>query len=171
MRIWISTEYCSNQRSKTPSAQTLPLTMAAMKTLSTILPEPKYRDDSHSSRTTREDDVPSAETRLVTRGSGPPPYGRRKGWIPRTLDDYEDGGAFPEINLAQYPLEMGKKKAVFFELKVWTNENRQHQTLYKYKLMDKETSNMTPSYGTAMTVIELFIHQLKTLSLFVNVPM
>ena len=41
----------------------------------------------------------------------PPPYGRRKGWIPRSLEDYGDGGAFPEIHVAQYPLNMGKKKA------------------------------------------------------------
>jgi SNW domain-containing protein 1 len=41
----------------------------------------------------------------------PPPYGRRKGWIPRSLDDYGDGGAFPEIHVAQFPLNMGKKKA------------------------------------------------------------
>lgn len=39
-----------------------------------------------------------------------PTYGRRKGWIPRSLDDYGDGGAFPEVHIAQYPLNMGKKK-------------------------------------------------------------
>ena len=39
-----------------------------------------------------------------------PAYGQRKGWIPRSLDDYGDGGAFPEIHIAQYPLNMGKKK-------------------------------------------------------------
>ena len=40
----------------------------------------------------------------------PPPYGHRRGWIPRTLEDYGDGGAFPEIHVAQFPLNMGKKK-------------------------------------------------------------
>ena len=40
---------------------------------------------------------------------GPPPYGRRKGWVPRSLDDYGDGGAFPEVHVAQYPLNMGAK--------------------------------------------------------------
>lgn len=40
---------------------------------------------------------------------GPPPYGKRKGWVPRTLADFGDGGAFPEIHVAQYPLDMGKK--------------------------------------------------------------
>ena len=39
----------------------------------------------------------------------PPTYGQRKGWVPRALEDYGDGGAFPEIHIAQYPLNMGKK--------------------------------------------------------------
>lgn len=38
-----------------------------------------------------------------------PPYGQRNGWIPRTLTDYGGGGAFPEIHVAQYPLDMGRK--------------------------------------------------------------
>ena len=40
---------------------------------------------------------------------GPPPYGQRTGWRPRAPEDFGDGGAFPEIPLAQYPLNMGKK--------------------------------------------------------------
>jgi SNW domain-containing protein 1 len=39
-----------------------------------------------------------------------PPYGQRKGWVPRDIADFGDGGAFPEIHVAQYPLEMGRKK-------------------------------------------------------------
>ena len=41
--------------------------------------------------------------------SGPPPYGKRSGWRPRSADDFGDGGAFPEILVAQYPLDMGRK--------------------------------------------------------------
>ena len=88
--------------------------MTAMKTLSAILPEPKYHDERISSK----DDSPSTDTRLVVKVSGPPPYGRRGGWIPRTLEDYGDGGAYPEINVAQYPLEMGNKKSVTLPFKV-----------------------------------------------------
>ena len=33
-----------------------------------------------------------------------PPYGHRKGWVPRNQDDFGDGGAFPEIPIAQFPL-------------------------------------------------------------------
>jgi SNW domain-containing protein 1 len=38
-----------------------------------------------------------------------PPQGKRKGWIPRSQADFGGGGAFPEIHVAQYPLEMGRK--------------------------------------------------------------
>ena len=41
--------------------------------------------------------------------SGPPPYGQRSGWRPRSAEDFGDGGAFPEIPVAQYPLDMGRK--------------------------------------------------------------
>ncbi|KAF9976209.1 mRNA splicing protein [Actinomortierella ambigua] len=39
-----------------------------------------------------------------------PPYGKRKGWKPRKQEDYNDGGAYPEIHAPQYPLDMGRKK-------------------------------------------------------------
>lgn len=41
--------------------------------------------------------------------TGPPPYGNRTGWRPRAPEDFGDGGAFPEILVAQYPLDMGRK--------------------------------------------------------------
>jgi SNW domain-containing protein 1 len=41
--------------------------------------------------------------------SGPPPYGSRSGWRPRGQEDFGEGGAFPEIPVAQYPLDMGRK--------------------------------------------------------------
>ncbi len=33
-----------------------------------------------------------------------PPYGHRKGWVPRKPEDFGDGGAFPETPVAQFPL-------------------------------------------------------------------
>ncbi|KAK9331395.1 SKIP/SNW domain-containing protein [Lipomyces starkeyi] len=39
-----------------------------------------------------------------------PPYGQRTGWRPKALDDFGEGGAFPEINMKQYPLDMGRTK-------------------------------------------------------------
>ncbi|KAK6619284.1 Puff-specific protein Bx42 [Polyplax serrata] len=46
---------------------------------------------------------------LVTALPTAPPYGSRAGWVPRSLEDYGDGGAFPEIAVAQYPLDMGRR--------------------------------------------------------------
>ena len=37
-----------------------------------------------------------------------PPYGQRENYIPRCREDYGDGGAFPEIHITQYPLDMGR---------------------------------------------------------------
>ncbi|KAK7996270.1 pre-mRNA-processing protein 45 [Apiospora marii] len=50
-------------------------------------------------------------SQIVLRRTGPPPYGQRAGWRPRGQEDFGDGGAFPEIPVAQYPLDMGKKGA------------------------------------------------------------
>ena len=44
-----------------------------------------------------------------TQRSGPPLYGQRSGWRPRSAEDFADGGAFPEVPVAQYPLDMGRK--------------------------------------------------------------
>ncbi|XDV41692.1 hypothetical protein PO909_010510 [Leuciscus waleckii] len=52
----------------------------------------------------------SQSTALVSTRREPPPYGCRKSWVPRVLEDFGDGGAFPEVHVAQYPLEMGRKK-------------------------------------------------------------
>lgn len=41
--------------------------------------------------------------------SSTPKYGHRDGWIPRCEADFGDGGAYPEIHVAQYPLDMGRK--------------------------------------------------------------
>ncbi|GAB4821948.1 hypothetical protein N2152v2_008994 [Parachlorella kessleri] len=56
---------------------------------------------------------PVSSTALATTGGPrvarePPPYGQRHGFVPRRLDDFGDGGAFPEIHVAQYPLDMGR---------------------------------------------------------------
>lgn len=37
-----------------------------------------------------------------------PPYGQRQKYVPVTQEDFGDGGAFPEIHLIQFPLNMGK---------------------------------------------------------------
>lgn len=75
--------------------------------LSSILPAPANpiwdRDDErkHVAKGT-----PSMGA-LVSAKIAAPPYGQRKGWVPRTEADFGDGGAFPEIHVAQYPLGLG----------------------------------------------------------------
>ncbi|XP_075212329.1 puff-specific protein Bx42 [Lycorma delicatula] len=73
--------------------------------LSSLLPAPSQpvwdRDDERS-RTT-------LQTSLVIASPTAPPYGQRKGWVPRSQEDFGDGGAFPEISVAQYPLNMGRE--------------------------------------------------------------
>ncbi|KAI4347074.1 hypothetical protein L6164_007923 [Bauhinia variegata] len=40
-----------------------------------------------------------------------PPYLKRAGFVPRKVEDFGDGGAFPEIHIGQYPLDMGREKS------------------------------------------------------------
>ncbi|KAF8442637.1 pre-mRNA-processing protein 45 [Terfezia claveryi] len=79
--------------------------------LTSILPAPK-----HSSGEPEPTSKPVArilggceEAQLVLKKSGPPPYGKRSAWRPRNAEDFGDGGAFPEILIAQYPLDMGRR--------------------------------------------------------------
>merc|ERR1719310_1782816 len=80
------------------------------------LPAPRRKDEDEelqvadpsvaSFQLARKGEEVTAVATLNTRG--PPPYGKRQGWTPRSLADYGDGGAFPEIHVAQYPLDMGR---------------------------------------------------------------
>ena len=61
---------------------------------------------------------------LVSAVREPPPYGKRRGWVPRAEADFGDGGAFPEIVQAQFPLGMGRQStrvgsAHTLALQVW----------------------------------------------------
>mmetsp|Transcript_9525 Transcript_9525/g.11055 ORF Transcript_9525/g.11055 Transcript_9525/m.11055 type:complete len:590 (+) Transcript_9525:98-1867(+) len=70
------------------------------------LPNPvqSYEDDEDIPTFTEEDILPAAKPA----GKIIPPYGSRKGFKPKKPEDFGDGGAYPEIHLAQYPLGMGK---------------------------------------------------------------
>ncbi|CAK7216353.1 mRNA splicing protein [Sporothrix bragantina] len=79
------------------------------------LPKPKYtgEDEEAPARAAQRGPriVTAAEldeTQVVLKRSTVPPYGRRQGWRPRAPEDFGDGGAFPEIPFAQYPLDMGR---------------------------------------------------------------
>ncbi|KAI4377765.1 hypothetical protein MLD38_015343 [Melastoma candidum] len=51
------------------------------------------------------------EKSAVIKHNPVPPYLKRQGFIPRKVEDFGDGGAFPEIHIAQYPLDMGRDKS------------------------------------------------------------
>ncbi|KAK3070671.1 mRNA splicing protein [Teratosphaeriaceae sp. CCFEE 6253] len=87
-------------------------------TLSSALPKPKYTGEDEELPTHTQQKGPRVvdareleSSQLVVKRSGPPPYGQRSGWRPRNPEDFGDGGAFPEISVAQYPLDMGRKGA------------------------------------------------------------
>ena len=48
---------------------------------------------------------------ILLQRTGPPAYGARAGWRPKSAEDYGDGGAFPEVLIAQYPLDLGRKNS------------------------------------------------------------
>ncbi|XP_037029262.1 puff-specific protein Bx42 [Bradysia coprophila] len=75
--------------------------------LSSVLPAPtNVVWDREDEREMLAQGAPSLGA-LVSAKVAAPPYGQRKGWIPRTEADFGDGGAFPEILVVQYPLGLG----------------------------------------------------------------
>ncbi|KAI6249152.1 Pre-mRNA-processing protein 45 [Erysiphe necator] len=84
--------------------------------LSQSLPSPKYTGDDEDIPLHAQQRGPRIlgarvldESQIVLKKSGPPKYGQRLGWRPCGQEDFGDGGAFPEILVAQYPLDMGRK--------------------------------------------------------------
>lgn len=78
-----------------------------MSALAKALPDPKYVDPTKRLEVD-ESDLSGASQALVS--AAIPPYGSRQGWLPRSQEDYENGGAYPEVKIAQYPRQMGQKK-------------------------------------------------------------
>ena len=79
--------------------------------LAQVLPPPKHRPTVNVlSKSSGKDAVPD-QTTLAVSGGRIPPYGQRQGFVPRTDDDFGDGGAFPEVHRLQYPIGMGKNPA------------------------------------------------------------
>jgi SNW domain-containing protein 1 len=50
----------------------------------------------------------AASSSSSSSGRSVPPYGRRRNFLPKRAEDFGDGGAFPEIHVLQYPLDMGR---------------------------------------------------------------
>ncbi|KAI0398314.1 SKIP/SNW domain-containing protein [Xylariaceae sp. FL0594] len=86
--------------------------------LAAALPKPKYTGEDEEIPIYAQQKGPRIvgrdqidESQIVLRRTGPPPYGQRQGWRPRTDEDFGNGGAFPEIHVAQYPGEMEKRRS------------------------------------------------------------
>ena len=84
--------------------------------LFSALPKPKYTGEHEEVPRHAQPKGPRIvgpgivnESQIVLKKTGPPAYGSRSGWRPRNPEDFGDGGAFPEIPVAQYPLDMGRK--------------------------------------------------------------
>ena len=85
-----------------------------------ILPAPKHTYQTISDRedisqipvnritTTRFSKILVIYNIIFVNRKSIPPYPNRKGFVPVTLEDFSDGGAYPEIHVVQYPLNMGK---------------------------------------------------------------
>ncbi|KAF1318868.1 Puff-specific protein bx42, partial [Globisporangium splendens] len=82
--------------------------------MSALFPAPvhaytTYADDAPASSPNAPSSSPAAAA--PRRAAAIPLYPQRvaKKFIPRSAEDFGDGGAYPEIHLAQFPLSMGKK--------------------------------------------------------------
>ncbi|GAB5367336.1 hypothetical protein AAMO2058_001221600 [Amorphochlora amoebiformis] len=72
--------------------------------LSGILPQPRYAQvDRFDPKDFQFDQEKQRKFKE------PPSYLHRQGFKPRVPEDHGDGGAFPEIHVLQYPLNMGRK--------------------------------------------------------------
>lgn len=90
------------------------LAMAALKEL---LPPAKstgttYYDHTSDPWFKKRYTAAEAEVTAVVKANSVPLYLKRDGFRPSKPEHFGDGGAFPEILYAQYPLDMGRKKDV-----------------------------------------------------------
>eukprot|EP01119_Soliformovum_irregulare_P007019 TRINITY_DN19426_c0_g1_i1.p1 TRINITY_DN19426_c0_g1~~TRINITY_DN19426_c0_g1_i1.p1 ORF type:complete len:563 (-),score=152.12 TRINITY_DN19426_c0_g1_i1:49-1737(-) len=76
--------------------------------LSSFLPAPKHTTNQ-SFREQFISNTPKVESSRSNATQGVPAYGKRSGWVPRVVTDFGDGGAFPEIHVPQFPLNMGRE--------------------------------------------------------------
>lgn len=79
-----------------------------MSSLAGALPKPKSavatRTNPDSEHLLLQQQQQVSQTKKCTA----PRYGQRQGWRPKKQSDFGDGGAYPEIHLAQFPQGMGK---------------------------------------------------------------
>mmetsp|Transcript_100348 Transcript_100348/g.197020 ORF Transcript_100348/g.197020 Transcript_100348/m.197020 type:complete len:641 (+) Transcript_100348:23-1945(+) len=74
--------------------------------LSGLLPAPKHRYETHQEEV--EKDTPAAPAASSSSKKQIPSYPNRQGFVPLEVSDFGDGGAYPELHMVQYPLNMGR---------------------------------------------------------------
>ena len=72
------------------------------------LPTPRYEVNNDGETETGQQKEHDRITERRELNKNVPPYGQREKFIPKRVGDFGDGGAFPEIHVAQYPLDMGR---------------------------------------------------------------
>lgn len=80
-----------------------------------------------------------------------PPYQKRQNYVPREAADFGDGGAYPEIHVVQYPLNMGKpgqKSTAIISVDVDSNGQ------VRYDAIVKQGSNKDRLVQTALSDIK-----------------
>lgn len=75
-----------------------------------MLPTPINAPIASDYNDSDDDAVDETPISALTIKASLPSYGQRKGWQPTSQEHFGDGGAYPECHIAQYPLEMGRKK-------------------------------------------------------------
>jgi SNW domain-containing protein 1 len=78
--------------------------------LASLLPQPK---NAPAPVVEKQPDMMLDPRLYVQNATQVPPRSERKkgNFVPRAIEDFGDGGAFPEIHQLQYPLDMGRKDA------------------------------------------------------------
>ncbi|KAI9311920.1 SKIP/SNW domain-containing protein [Dichotomocladium elegans] len=79
-----------------------------MATLSSLLPKPRQQATQSAPSQSTAQYEKKLNQLVTTTNKRIPPYGQRAGYRPRVPEDFGNGGAFPEIHIAQYPLNMGR---------------------------------------------------------------
>ena len=88
-----------------------------MATLKDFLPPAKSTSTTHYDHSNdpwfkqRFSSSEAEKSAAVIKPNPVPPYLKRAGFVPRKVEDFGDGGAFPEIHIGQYPLGMGRDKS------------------------------------------------------------
>ncbi|KAI6188860.1 SKP-1 protein [Aphelenchoides besseyi] len=138
--------------------------------LSEILPEPRNIGEGISGEITRDSWFRGQENALGNESNDVntvavkevPPYGHRRGFVPRSAEDFGDGGAFPEIHIAQFPLGLFSIRWIpFVSFQVWEwklDVDVAIRTPSRFNTMKTENFGTTRLLGLAMTKTKSIIH-------------